>query len=302
MKQQFVPDIGDIRIDTYISQQLSQVSRAYVSQLIKEDKIICNGRPCKPSLKVQPGDVIEVDLPEPVSSQVEPQNIRLDIIFEDEWIAVINKPQGLVVHPAPGHRDGTLVNALLYHYKNDLSDLNGIYRPGIVHRIDKDTSGLLLIVKKNEVHGKIADAISRHEIKRTYLAIVCGIVQEDSGTIDLPLSRNPLNRLKIAVMKDGRHAITHFKVLQRFSQFTYVELTLETGRTHQIRVHLSHIGHPVLGDTLYGGRRKGFRLEGQALHACRLEFTHPATNRDIIVSAPLPPYFQDLLEKLGGDA
>ncbi|MHB1453642.1 MAG: RluA family pseudouridine synthase [Saccharofermentanales bacterium] len=287
-----------MRIDSYVAQQLSQVSRAYVSQLIKEGKVTCNGRSCKSSLKIQPGDRIDVELPAPTASLVEPQDIALDIVYEDEWIAVINKPQGLVVHPAPGHRDGTLVNALLFHYKDNLSDLNGTFRPGIVHRIDKDTSGLLLVVKKNEIHGKISDAISRHEIRRTYLAIVCGILQEDNGTINLPLARNPLNRLKIAVVKDGKQAVTHFKVLQRFAQYTYVELTLETGRTHQIRVHMAHINHPVLGDTLYGGRRKNIRLVGQALHACRLEFIHPATNRDIIVEAPLPQYFQNLLEEL----
>lgn len=301
MIHQFIPDTGDIRIDSYIAQQLSQVSRAYVAQLIKEGKVTCNGKPCRSSLKVQSGDIVEIELPAPTASLVEPQDISLDIVYEDEWIAVVNKPQGLVVHPAPGHKDGTLVNALLFHYRDNLSDLNGTYRPGIVHRIDKDTSGLLLVVKKNEIHSKISEAISRHEIKRTYLAIVCGIIQEDNGTINLPLGRNPLNRLKIAVIKEGKQAVTHFRVLQRFAEYTYVELSLETGRTHQIRVHMSHISHPVLGDVLYGGRRKNIKLEGQALHACRLEFIHPITNRDIIVEAPLPQYFQNLLEELKGN-
>ncbi len=291
-------DSEGMRLDLYLARQMESVSRAYIARLIQEGKVTCGGKPCKPSLKLREGDAVDVVLPPPAASRAEPQDIGLDIVYEDEWIAVVNKPQGLVVHPAPGHRDGTLVNALLYRYRDGLSDLNGVLRPGIVHRIDKDTSGLLMIVKNNEVHGRIASMISRHEVRRTYLAVVCGAVRENGGTVDLPLGRNPQNRLKAAVVKDGKRAVTHFRVLQRFPRYTYLELVLETGRTHQIRAHLSHIGHPVLGDPLYGGIRKEIPLEGQALHAFRLEFTHPVTNRVIMVEAPVPDHFRHLLDTL----
>lgn len=298
MKQTIITDESGIRIDSYLAKVLDNFSRAYIAGLISDNLILCNGSVCKPSHKITIGDEIETDIPDPKEISAIPQEIPIEIVYEDEYLAVINKPQGMVVHPAAGHRDNTLVNALMFHYKGELSDLNGVIRPGIVHRIDKDTSGLLLIVKKNEVHSQIAAAIQKHEIKRTYRTLVNGIISENEGTIDLPVGRSPSNRLKNAVVKSGKNAITHFKVLERFygSNITYVEVTLETGRTHQIRVHFAYIKHPVLGDTLYGGARKDFRLDGQTLHAYKLEFLHPVNKNDIMVEAPIPEYFEKLLK------
>ena len=298
MKQTIISDENGIRIDSYLAKVLDNFSRAYIAGLISDNLILCNGSVCKPSHKITIGDEIVTDIPDPKEISAIPQEIPIEIVYEDEYLAVINKPQGLVVHPAAGHRDNTLVNALMFHYKGELSDLNGVIRPGIVHRIDKDTSGLLLIVKKNEVHSQIAAAIQKHEIKRTYRTLVNGIISENEGTIDLPVGRSPSNRLKNAVVKSGKNAITHFKVIERFygSNITYVEVTLETGRTHQIRVHFAYIKHPVLGDTLYGGARKDFRLDGQTLHAYKLEFLHPVNKNDIMVEAPIPEYFEKLLK------
>jgi 23S rRNA pseudouridine1911/1915/1917 synthase len=298
LKQTIISDENGIRIDSYLAKVLDNFSRAYIAGLISDNLILCNGSVCKPSHKITIGDEIVTDIPDPKEISAIPQEIPIEIVYEDEYLAVINKPQGMVVHPAAGHRDNTLVNALMFHYKGELSDLNGVIRPGIVHRIDKDTSGLLLIVKKNEVHSQIAAAIQKHEIKRTYRTLVNGIISENEGTIDLPVGRSPSNRLKNAVVKSGKNAITHFKVIERFygSNITYVEVTLETGRTHQIRVHFAHIKHPVLGDTLYGGARKDFRLDGQTLHAYKLEFLHPVTKNDIMVEAPIPEYFEKLLK------
>jgi 23S rRNA pseudouridine1911/1915/1917 synthase len=298
LKQTIISDENGIRIDSYLAKVLDNFSRAYIAGLISDNLILCNGSVCKPSHKITIGDEIVTDIPDPKEISAIPQEIPIEIVYEDEYLAVINKPQGMVVHPAAGHRDNTLVNALMFHYKGELSDLNGVIRPGIVHRIDKDTSGLLLIVKKNEVHSQIAAAIQKHEIKRTYRTLVNGIISENEGTIDLPVGRSPSNRLKNAVVKSGKNAITHFKVIERFygSNITYVEVTLETGRTHQIRVHFAYIKHPVLGDTLYGGARKDFRLDGQTLHAYKLEFLHPVNKNDIMVEAPIPEYFEKLLK------
>lgn len=299
MLYSFNAEKSGIRIDFYIASRIEGLSRTFLNNIIKEGRAKCNGKPCKPSYKTNFGDKIDIDIPEPESTGMQAQNIPLDILYEDEWLTVINKPRGLVVHPAPGHKDGTLVNALLYHYRDDLSDINGRLRPGIVHRIDKDTSGLLLVVRRNEVHIKMAEAIARHEVLRTYKALCCGIINENQGTIDLPIGRDPVNRLRNAVVREGRKAITHFVVLERFLNHTYTQLTLETGRTHQIRVHMSHIGHPILGDTLYGGYRKDIPVKGQLLHASRLEFIHPVSNRDIIIEAPVPEEFNRMLKLLG---
>jgi 23S rRNA pseudouridine1911/1915/1917 synthase len=300
LKQTIVSDVNDIRIDSYLAKVFDNLSRAYIAKLIADKLILCNGNVCKPSHKIAVGDEIETDIPDSQEISAIPQDIPIEIVYEDEYLAVVNKPQGMVVHPAAGHRDNTLVNALMFHYKGELSDMNGVIRPGIVHRIDKDTSGLLLIVKKNEVHSDIAAAIQKHEIKRTYRTLVNGIISESEGTIDLPVGRSPNNRLKNAVVKSGKNAISHFTVLERFygSNITYVEVTLETGRTHQIRVHLSHIKHPVLGDTLYGGARKDFKLDGQTLHAYKLEFLHPVNKNVIMVEAPIPEYFEKLLKSM----
>lgn len=302
MKIDFIVEENNIRIDAYLAKKCESISRAYIAKLIQDGKVLYNHKVCKPSEKIVMDSLIEMDIPEPEESKAIPQDIDLDVVYEDEWLAVINKPQGMVVHPAAGHRNGTLVNALLYRFKGGLSDINGVVRPGIVHRIDKDTSGLLLIVKQNSIHQEIAQLIQNHEIKRTYRAIVIGIIEEESGTIDAAISRSSENRLKNAVDKDGKHAVSHFKVLGRFKNMTYVEIELETGRTHQIRVHFSYIRHPVLGDALYGGIRKGFVTKGQLLHAYRLDFIHPVTKKAISVEAPIPDYFQTILKQLEHDA
>lgn len=298
MKIEFLVDENDIRIDAYLTKKYGSLSRAYISKLISEGKVLYNQKTCKPSEKVVLNARIEMDVPEPKETLAAPQAIELDIVYEDEWIAVINKPQGMVVHPAPGHPDGTLVNALLHRFAGSLSDLNGVIRPGIVHRIDKDTSGLLLIVKQNIVHQDMARLIQKHEVRRTYRAIVNGIIEEDYGTIDASIGRSSENRFRNTVKKEGKPAVSHFKVLKRYRNMTYVEVELETGRTHQIRVHFSFIKHPVLGDELYGGLRKGFATAGQTLHAYRLAFTHPVTGKGVVVEAPLPEYFVKLLHQL----
>lgn len=290
---------NNTRLDTLISSEIGSISRTAANDLVKKGKILCNGLRCKPSYKVTKGDHITVEIPEPLPVSMAAQNIPLDIVYEDNWITVVNKPRGLVVHPAPGHRDGTLVNALLYHYKEDLSDINGRLRPGIVHRIDKDTSGLLMIVRSNEVHTKIADAILRHEVKRTYLAICCGVIHEDEGTFDLPIGRDQANRMRNAVVSSGKRAVTNFSVIGRMKDHTFLRLQLETGRTHQIRVHMAYIGHPLLGDKLYGGIRKNINADGQMLHAAVLEFKHPVLNSDIIIEAPIPDDFERILFELG---
>ncbi len=298
MKTDFIADEDNIRIDAYLAKKCDSISRAYISKLIQEGKVLYNHKICKPSEKIVRDALIEIDIPEPEESKAVPQDIDLDVVFEDEWIAVINKPQGMVVHPAAGHKNGTLVNALLYRFKGSLSDINGVVRPGIVHRIDKETSGLLLVVKQNSIHQEIAQLIQNHDIRRTYRAIVIGTIEEDAGTIDAAISRSSENRLKNAVDREGKHAVSHFKVLKRYKNMTYVEIELETGRTHQIRVHFSYIRHPVLGDALYGGIRKGYATNGQLLHACRLDFVHPVTKMDISVEAPMPEYFIQILKQL----
>lgn len=291
-------DENDIRIDSFLAKKYENFSRAYFAKLLQDEKILYNGRLCKPSMKISSGSLIRIDFPEIEESRTKPEDIDIEIVYEDEWLAVINKPQGMVVHPAAGHKGGTLVNALLHRYKGELSDINGVIRPGIVHRIDKDTSGLILVVKQNTIHKEIAELIRKHEIKRTYLAIVNGIIDEKTGTIDASIGRSIENRLKNSVMKDGKQAISHFKVLERFQNMTYVEIDLETGRTHQIRVHFSYIRHPVLGDSLYGGQRKAYPTNGQLLHAYKLEFTHPVTNRIVVVKAPAPEHFEKILMQL----
>jgi len=300
MEYNFLADENDIRIDTFVSGKLKNISRAYASKLLTDGKILCNELKCKPSYKIKQGDEISAFIPEPEKINAIPQDLPVNILYEDKWLAVIDKPQGMVVHPAPGHRDNTLVNALMFHFKDSLSDINGVIRPGIVHRIDKDTSGLLIVVKKNDAHTKIAEYIQKHEVKRTYRALVLGIIKEEFGTINLPIGRNPGNRMKNAVVKDGKNAITHFKVLDRFynSNMSYLEIYLETGRTHQIRVHLSHLSHPVLGDPLYGGVKKNIKTTGQILHAYKLEFLHPMLNNDIIVESQIPEYFSKILNSM----
>jgi len=289
----------DCRIDKYLSEHLEGISRSYAQKLINDRLVLVNGKEIKQNYKVKANDRIHVQIPEPEVLKVEAEAIELDIIYEDEHLIVVNKPQGMVVHPAAGNYTGTLVNALMNHCGNHLSAINGVIRPGIVHRIDKDTSGLLLVAKNNEAHLHLAQQIKEHSLTRKYIAIVYGNVKNDQGIIDLPIGRHPVDRKKMSVnTKNGRNAVTHFKVLERFNNFTYIECRLETGRTHQIRVHMSHIGHPIVGDPVYGIKKEKFKLNGQALHACLLGFIHPATQKYMEFQVPPPKYFEDLLNKL----
>lgn len=291
---------GD-RLDVFLSEseELEGRSRSFIQKLIKEGKISVNGKMKKAKYSVKPGDEIEVEIEEEEEDgKPEPQNIDLNIIYEDEDLAAVYKPQGMVVHPADGNKDGTLVNALLYHM-DSLSDVNGgDIRPGIVHRIDKDTSGVLLVAKNNKAHESLAKQLEEHSVTRKYLALVEGRIKEDKGTVDAPIGRNPSDRKKMAVVEGGRRAVTHFRVVERFEDNTLVEAQLETGRTHQIRVHMKYIKHPVVGDPVYGIRKQRFRLEGQLLHAHTIGFIHPSTGEYMEFSYPLPDYFEEVLRKL----
>ena len=283
------------RIDKVLTILEPEITRSQLKNLINDGHVTVNGQPVKPKYKVQAGDKISLVKPEPQSLELTPENIPLDIVYEDDDMIVVNKPQGMVVHPAPGHPDHTLVNALLYH--SPLSTINGTFRPGIVHRIDKDTSGLLMVAKNDLAHQSLAEQLRNKTNKREYLALVYGQIKEDEGTIDAPLDRNPQDRKKQAVVKGGRHAVTHFKVIKRYDNFTLVKCILETGRTHQIRVHMKYIGHPLVGDPLYGPR-KVIGKNGQFLHAALLGFKHPRTGKEMIFEAPLPENFQKMLDKL----
>lgn len=283
------------RIDKVLTTLEPEITRSQLKNLINDEHVTVNGQPVKPKYKVQAGDKISLVKPEPQSLELTPENIPLDIVYEDDDVIVVNKPQGMVVHPAPGHPDHTLVNALLYH--SPLSTINGTFRPGIVHRIDKDTSGLLMVAKNDLAHQSLAEQLRNKTNKREYLALVYGQIKEDEGTIDAPLGRNPQDRKKQAVVKGGRHAVTHFKVIKRYDNFTLVKCILETGRTHQIRVHMKYIGHPLVGDPLYGPR-KVIGKNGQFLHAALLGFKHPRTGKEMVFEAPLPENFQKMLDKL----
>lgn len=289
---------SDMRLDRYLAIHVPEYSRSYLQRLIENGCVTLLGKPLKSSWKTVAGVEIMVAIPEPEASPIVPEHIPLDIVYEDEWLLVVNKAQGMVVHPAPGHRDGTLVNALLDYCAGQLSDLNGVIRPGIVHRIDKDTSGLILVVKDNKVHADIAEKIRRHEIGRTYQAVVYGQVSTVQGTIDAPIGRDPRNRQRMAVVADGKPARTHFKVREQLNGATWLEVQLESGRTHQIRVHLQYIGHPVAGDPVYASKRPAWKLAGQALHAGALDFIHPVTGNAMHVTCPLPDWFQALLKRL----
>ena len=283
------------RIDKVLTSLEPEITRSQLKNLINDGHVTVNGQAVKPKYKVQAGDKISLVKPEPQSLELTPENIPLDIVYEDDDVIVVNKPQGMVVHPAPGHPNHTLVNALLYH--SPLSTINGTFRPGIVHRIDKDTSGLLMVVKNDLAHQSLAEQLRNKTNKREYLALVYGQIKEDEGTIDAPLGRNPQDRKKQAVVKGGRHAVTHFKVMKRYDNFTLVKCILETGRTHQIRVHMKYIGHPLVGDPLYGPR-KVIGKDGQFLHAALLGFKHPRTGKELVFEAPLPENFQKMLDKL----
>ena len=286
------------RIDKFLSETLTDLSRSYIQKLIKEDQVIVNQKPVKANYKVNVGDVLEVQEPELREPDIVAENIPLDILYEDADILIVNKPKGMVVHPSAGHYSGTLVNALMHYCKEDLSGINGILRPGIVHRIDMDTTGSLLVCKNDHAHGDIAQQLKEHSITRVYHAIAHGVLKEDEGTIDAPIGRHPVDRKKMSINhKNGKEAVTHYKVLQRFKDFTYIECRLETGRTHQIRVHMARIKHPLLGDAIYGPAKCPYHLQGQTLHAKTIGIRHPRTGKYIEIDAPLPQYFIDLLER-----
>lgn len=288
------------RIDKLLSVHLNDFSRSYIQKLLSNQAVLIHGQPIKSNYKVKAGDHIQVEIPEPEVLDVQPENIPLDIVYEDSDILIINKPKGMVVHPAAGHYSGTLVNAILYHCQDELSTINGVLRPGIVHRIDMDTTGLLVVCKNNAAHQSLAEQLKVHSITRKYTAIVYDNIPEDTGTIHKTIGRHPVDRKKQAVnVRNGRDAITHYRVLERFGgKYTMVECQLETGRTHQIRVHMASIHHPLLGDTVYGPAKDPFHLQGQALHAGVLGFIHPSTGEYVEFHSELPEYFQKLIQTL----
>ena len=293
------PEDAGVRIDKYLAEQLPDITRSYLQKLLKDGSVQMNGKPVKASTKTAVGAVIALTIPEPEEPEILPENIPLDILYEDSDVILINKPKNMVVHPAAGHYTGTLVNALMYHCRGDLSGINGVLRPGIVHRIDKDTTGVLIVCKNDRAHNALAEQLKEHSITRKYRAIVCGNLKEDEGTVDAPLGRHPQDRKKMAIVRSGgKRAVTHYRVLERFGNDTYIECQLETGLTHQIRVHMASLGHPLLGDEIYGRAKSPFKLEGQTLHAMVLGFIHPTTGEYMEFEAPLPEYFEKLLEKL----
>ena len=287
------------RLDAFLSRSAEGLSRSAAQKLIADGNVLLNGRPARKNDRLRVGDSVELTIPEPREVDIAPKQMPLDIVYEDEDVAVINKPKGLVVHPAAGHQDDTLVNGLLYAMGDSLSGINGELRPGIVHRIDKDTSGLLAIAKNDLAHTVLASQLKDHSMARTYEAVVCGSVKEDRGTVDAPIGRHPTDRKKMCVtQRNSKNAVTHWEVVERFRGYTHIRCRLETGRTHQIRVHMAYIGHPILGDTVYGHKKPELGQDSQCLHAGALCFRHPRDGRPVMVFAPLPDYFQSVLEKL----
>ena len=286
------------RLDIYIAENFNELSRTMIKKLIESNNILVNDKSEKVSYKVQANDNISIDVPEAKETKLKAQEIPLDIIYEDSDIIVVNKPKGMVVHPANGNPDGTLVNAILSICKNSLSGIGGELRPGIVHRLDKDTSGLIIVAKNDKAHINMSEQIKERNVKKTYIALVRGNVPEEEATINMPIGRSTKDRKKMAVTKNRKQAITHFKVLKRYSKYTLLEIKIETGRTHQIRVHMAEIGYPVVGDAVYSNGKNEFGIEGQMLHAYKLEFMHPITNKHMELTAPLPQYFEEILKKL----
>lgn len=291
------------RLDRYLNLIFSETdaaqSRSFFQKLIKDGHVTVDAQPQKAGYRLKADDVISVEIPDAVATPILPENIPLDILYEDDDLLVVNKPKGMVVHPSAGHYSGTLVNAVMYHCKDSLSGINGEIRPGIVHRIDMDTTGSLIVCKNDESHVFIAEQIKEHSVNRRYRGIVCGVVKDDEGTIDAPVGRHPIERKKMAVNeKNGKRAVTHYKVLERFERYTYMEFALETGRTHQIRVHMASTGHPLLGDALYSSGKSPYKLQGQTLHAMTIGFLHPRTKNYMEVAAPLPEYFEKILRAL----
>ena len=297
MKEYVVNENGK-RLDAYIASQEEDITRTAAQRLIEQGTILVNGKKQKVSYKVSIGDVITSEEKQAQEIELKAQDIPIEIIYEDNDIIVVNKPKGMVVHPANGNLDGTLVNAIMAICKDSLSGIGGEIRPGIVHRLDKDTSGLLIIAKNDKAHVNMSEKIKNHEVKKTYIALVRGVVKENEATIDMPIGRSNSDRKKMAVTKNGRNAVTHIKVLKRYDKYTLLEVNIETGRTHQIRVHLSHIGYPVIGDYTYSNGKNEFGVVGQCLHAKQLEFNHPVTEKEMKLEAPLPQYFEEILNQL----
>lgn len=296
---EITPEMEGERIDKCISNYLESLSRSYIQKIIKDGKAYVNDAVVKANYKVKVDDKVQFEIPDCEEPDIPPQDIPLDILYEDKDILIVNKPKDMVVHPAPGHYEGTLVNAIMFHCKDELSGINGVLRPGIVHRIDKDTTGSIIICKNDEAHRKIAQQLKEHSITRKYRAIVYGRIMEEEGTVNAPIGRHPTDRKKRAINeKNGKPAVTHYKVLERFDKYTYIECQLETGRTHQIRVHMTSIGHSLLGDEVYGNAKCPFKLEGQTLHAMTIGFIHPTTGEYVEYEAPLPEYFEHLLQIL----
>ena len=292
------PEAAGERLDSFLTARLPGLTRSAAARLIETGQVLVDGKPARKSARLAGGETVEVTLPDPEPADALPQDIPLDVVYEDDDVIVVNKPSGLVVHPAPGHPDGTLVNALLHHCGGSLSGVGGELRPGIVHRIDRDTSGLIIAAKNDAAHQALAAQLADHTLARTYEAVAAGSFREDAGTVDAPIGRCLSDRKKMAVVPNGKRAVTHWEVLERFPGYTYVRCRLETGRTHQIRVHMAHLGHPIYGDMVYGGKKPVPGLAGQCLHAVGLRFVHPRTGETVELSCPLSGEFQALLEKL----
>ena len=300
-KHCFTADIEheDQRIDRYLTEMLPEQSRSFFQKLIRDGFVIVNHTIVKVNYRLKTGDLIEIDIPDAVPTEIVPENIPLDILYEDDDLLIVNKPKGMVVHPAVGHSTGTLVNAIMYHCQGNLSGINGEIRPGIVHRIDKDTTGSLIICKNDEAHRNIAEQIKEHSMTRRYVGVVAGTFSEESGTVEGAIGRHPNDRKRMTINeKNGKPAVTHYRVLQTLKGASFMEFELETGRTHQIRVHMASISHPLLGDTVYGNSKNPYKLQGQALHARTIGFIHPTTGEYIEVSAPIPEYMTELVRKL----
>lgn len=298
MKKEYIVKNDGVRLDKAITELDSDLSRMMAQKLIENNKVVVNGKKEKASYKVRENDCIIIELENPKESKLEAEEIPLNVIYEDNDIIIINKEKGMVVHPGNGNQNGTLANAIMARCKDSLSGIGGEIRPGIVHRIDKDTSGVIIIAKNDKAHINISNQIKEHKTKKTYLALVRGIVKENEATIDMPIGRSQKDRKKMAVIKTGKNAITHFKVLKRYKENTLLEVNIETGRTHQIRVHLSEIGYPIIGDYTYSNGKNKFGVEGQMLHAYKIKFKHPSTNQDVEFTAELPQYFSEIIEQL----
>ena len=296
--KRIVVDIDNVRLDAYIAKKCEELSRTMIQRLIENGNVLVDGKEKKISYKVQIGDVIQLNVPEAKEIGIKAQNIPLDVVYEDDDIIVVNKPKGMVVHPANGNPDSTLVNAIMAHCKGRLSGIGGEIRPGIVHRLDKDTSGLLIVAKNDKAHINLSEQIKNREVKKIYIAFVRGVVSENEATINMPIGRSSKDRKKMEVRKDGKEAITHFKVLKRYDKYTLLEVKIDTGRTHQIRVHMAQIGHSVVGDMVYSNGKNEFGIQGQMLHAKSLDFKHPITGKETHLEAELPEYFTEILNQL----